>query len=190
MRIFTNNALLLALSLTFFYTIPLFAQTNTKYKETLWEELIPDGYSIERVYEKYQDQISQAPEGSDEAFALFEKVMAELNSAPLNDKIKNSYIKIPGFIAPLDQDGESINEFLLVPYFGACVHSPPPPLNQTVYVKVSTKDGISLEDSFLPIWIYGKIQTTGKKTEIGNAGYSIAEARIEPYLEEEVTDPQ
>ena len=186
---FTRNTFLLTSLLLAILASSLSAGTKTKHKEIFWEELVPDGYTVDSVYAKYQKQVDEAPEGSDEAFALYEKVMEELNNAPLNEKLKDSYIKLPGFIAPLDQDGESINEFLLVPYFGACVHSPPPPLNQTVYVKVSSKDGVSLEDSFLPIWIYGKLQTTGKKTEIGNAGYSIAEARIEPYLEDEMINP-
>jgi hypothetical protein len=81
-------------------------------------------------------------------------------------------------------NGELV-EFLLVPYFGACIHSPPPPLNQTVLVKAKIGDGIrgsGIED---PIWDTGVLTTEGENTKIGDAGYRISNAKIEPYTEED-----
>lgn len=45
-------------------------------------------------------------------------------------------VRIAAFIVPLEDDMQESDEFLLVPYFGACVHTPPPPPNQMVYVKM------------------------------------------------------
>ena len=38
---------------------------------------------------------------------------------------------------PLDGEREKTREFLLVPYFGACIHAPAPPANQVIHVVVS-----------------------------------------------------
>ena len=90
-------------------------------------------------------------------------------------------VRIPGFIAPLNYADDTITEFLLVPYFGACIHVPPPPVNQTVMVTTAEGHGINIRDSSKPFWVMGKIVTEGTTTELAAAGYSIQEAIIEPY---------
>ncbi|MEN8215820.1 MAG: DUF3299 domain-containing protein [Pseudomonadota bacterium] len=104
-----------------------------------------------------------------------------LGVALLYEKLNNKYIKLPGFIAPLTQQKGRITEFLRVPYFGACIHVPPPPVNQTVLVKTATGNGIWTEDMYEPIWVSGQITLERKKTDIGEAGYLIAGATIERY---------
>ncbi|MEC8786836.1 MAG: DUF3299 domain-containing protein, partial [Pseudomonadota bacterium] len=54
-------------------------------------------------------------------------------------------IRIPGFIVPLEQnDEQKATAFFVVPYFGACLHMPPPPPNQILYVEY--KEGIAVKN--------------------------------------------
>ena len=52
--------------------------------------------------------------------------------------LNGQYVKLPGYVVPLESDaGGLLSEFLLVPYYGACIHVPPPPSNQIVYVRLN-----------------------------------------------------
>ncbi len=151
-----------------------------------WDNLIAASHSEEAILAKYQKQIDSLEEDSPELGELYSKIYSELDNAPLNKAIHNKWIKISGFIAPLSYHSGNITEFLLVPYFGACIHVPAPPVNQTVLVKTASDKGIKLEDSFEPVWVSGQIQLEGKKTDIGTAGYSIKNANIELYTEDQI----
>ncbi|GDY27314.1 MULTISPECIES: DUF3299 domain-containing protein [unclassified Agarivorans] len=92
----------------------------------------------------------------------------------VNKELDGKPIRIPGFIVPLDSEGELVTEFLLVPYFGACLHYPPPPPNQIVYV--TYKQGLQLEDLWEPVWVEGTINTQIQDVEgVATVGYSITE---------------
>ena len=158
-----------------------FTLDNVVYREILWDGLIPTDYSAEAIMSKYQDQLAEIEDGSPEASELYGLMQAEFNSAPVNDVLNEVPVRIPGFITPLEYEDDLITEFLLVPYFGACIHTPPPPVNQTVLVKVAEGNGIKPEDSYSPIWVMGKLNTEGATTELANAGYNIEEATFEPY---------
>jgi hypothetical protein len=89
-------------------------------------------------------------------------------------------VRIPGFIVPLDvaQDG-TVSEFFLVPYFGACIHVPPPPANQIVYV--TSPRGIALDSIYEAYWITGKLVLENKSTRLGAAAYSLSADQVEIY---------
>ena len=103
--------------------------------------------------------------------------------------LDGQFVKIPGFALPLEFDGIAVQEFLLVPYVGACIHVPPPPQNQMVFVKLSEPYVIS--SLFQPVWIVGRItvQRTEKILPVVDgkipvaAGYTIEGATVEPYEE-------
>tara|TARA_R110001592_G_scaffold299059_1_gene569943 strand:+ start:49433 stop:49954 length:522 start_codon:yes stop_codon:yes gene_type:complete len=101
-------------------------------------------------------------------------------TAPVVTTLDGRSVKLPGYIVPLgiDADG-SVSEFLLVPYFGACVHVPPPPSNQIVHVR--SKKGIPLAELYQPFWVTGAMQVKYVESDLANAGYQIADARVEPY---------
>ena len=57
-----------------------------------------------------------------------------------NKSLDGATVRLPGFIIPLDARRDGVlDEFLLVPYFGACIHVPPPPPNQLVYVRMARR---------------------------------------------------
>jgi hypothetical protein len=152
-------------------------------KEIDWDELMPEGYKLDDIFAKYQSRIESLEDDSEEAWQLYQTIGEEMANAPLNEKLNDQWIKLPGFIAPIKHKGTLITEFLLVPYFGACIHVPPPPVNQIVFVKTAQGHGIETDDAFQPVWVMGQISVQRKKTEIGEAGYRISEATIAPYEE-------
>jgi uncharacterized protein len=98
----------------------------------------------------------------------------------VNKDLDGISIKLPGFIVPLDigKDG-LVSEFFLVPYFGACIHVPPPPPNQIVYVKM--KKGIALDSIYEAYWITGRMSIQNKSTRLGASAYMVAADKVEIY---------
>ncbi|MCU0759350.1 MAG: DUF3299 domain-containing protein [Steroidobacteraceae bacterium] len=98
----------------------------------------------------------------------------------VNEQLDGVDVKLPGFIVPLDvgKDG-LVSEFFLVPYFGACIHVPPPPPNQIVYVK--TAKGLALDSIYEAYWVTGKMKITKKNTQLGASAYSLAATKVEIY---------
>jgi hypothetical protein len=94
-------------------------------------------------------------------------------------KLNTKKVKIPGFIVPLEDFQEVVKEFLLVPYFGACVHEPPPPPNQMVYAAM--KSGSYKQSMWEPVWIEGTLRVTTYKSIYGNAGFTMTVDKITPY---------
>jgi len=164
-------------------TTSLVTLDNITYQEVMWDALIPENFTADAIMAKYTDQLEQIEDGSPEGLELYAEMQKEFNNAPVNQEVDGTLIKLPGFIAPLEYTDDLITEFLLVPYFGACIHVPPPPVNQTVLVKTGETHGIKIEDSYGPIWILGTLTTDKTTTELAEAGYYMENAIIEPYSE-------
>jgi hypothetical protein len=89
-------------------------------------------------------------------------------------------MKLPGYVVPIEMSGEAVREFLLVPYFGACMHMPPPPANQIVHVVLASpaKDLKAMH----VVWAKGKMLSKRFDSAMGVSGYRIEGAAIEPYV--------
>ena len=157
---------------------------TSKVEEISWDKLIPADYNPEEAVGEYLEQLEKLQDGDLEAAVIYGKIQAELDNAPVNMELDGKTIKMPGFVAPLENENGVIKEFLLVPYFGACIHSPPPPMNQTVMIKAKKGQGVKSDDSSLPVWITGTLKAVEERTSIGAAGYRIENAVIEPYDED------
>ncbi len=163
-------------------TISSASNQDDGFTEIDWDALMPEDFRPEQLLMKYMDQIAALPDDDDpRALELYGIMQAELNNAPINKALAGKSVKLPGFIAPLENVDGKVSEFLLVPYFGACIHVPPPPVNQTVLVKTLADSAIDAEDWMEPVWVLGKIQAEGESTDIGNAGYRIMDARVEIF---------
>ncbi len=89
-------------------------------------------------------------------------------------------VRIAGFVTPLGFDGSEISEFLLVPYVGACIHVPPPPANQIVFV--SGVENYEAEEGLLyPVWVTGTLRAVPLTTDLADVGYQIEGAKVEDY---------
>ena len=94
-------------------------------------------------------------------------------------ELNDSKVKIPGFVIPLEGDENMITEFLLVPYFGACIHVPPPPPNQIIYVKFPK--GAPIQQLWDVIYLVGTLKTESISHDLAQTGYLIAGTAIEEY---------
>lgn len=90
-------------------------------------------------------------------------------------------VRIPGFIVPLEDLQDKAKEFLLVPYYGACVHTPPPPPNQMVFVElVGGPRSLTLFD---PVWVEGELHVERVNSPYGAVSYTMTGQRITRYRE-------
>ncbi|MDJ0950155.1 MAG: DUF3299 domain-containing protein [Alphaproteobacteria bacterium] len=113
----------------------------------------------------------------------------EARNRTLIRELDGKEIQIPGYALPLEFSGETITEFLLVPYVGACIHTPPPPPNQIVHVRAPK--GIKSEGLFTPVWVTGRISTGVSEQSLAyvdgsakiSVGYSMDNVTVEPYEE-------
>jgi hypothetical protein len=111
----------------------------------------------------------------------FMRQMQPQDGDTLAIRLNGREIKIAGYVTPLSFDGDKVVDFLFVPYLGACIHVPPPAVNQIVYVENAT--GLTASNIYEPLWLTGKLTTTSVSTLVANVGYSISGAQVEPYKE-------
>ncbi|WP_416307169.1 DUF3299 domain-containing protein [Neptunicella sp. SCSIO 80796] len=142
--------------------LPMLCMAETK--ELFWEDLVP------KDYVQPEQQVDHNANSSNGQQSQHAPVVAEYNGLE---------VRIPGFVVPLEGDENSLTEFLLVPYFGACIHVPPPPANQIVHVTFAK--GIKIENLYDPIWIVGTLSTQQWSGDIATVGYSLAGTDVLPY---------
>ena len=150
--------------------------------EIEWADLVPADFQqpanpFETMTREEIDKLLDGSEESNKRIAEFEEIMAY---APTNDSLDQKRIKMPGYVVPLDFDGQtSLEEFLLVPYYGACIHTPPPPANQVVHTHAS--EAVEVDDPYNPVWVIGTLHIDTVKSDLAEAGYRLELERIEPY---------
>ena len=92
-------------------------------------------------------------------------------------------VRIPGYLVPIEDDLRHASEFLLVPYFGACSHLPPPPENQMVYVQMVAGEEIDLYSSgWDPVWVTGKLHVEPTESPYGVVGFRLDGLASERYV--------
>lgn len=101
-------------------------------------------------------------------------------AAPVVPELDGQEVKLPGYIVPLEMSAEGrVIEFLLVPYFGACIHVPPPPSNQIVHVR--SELGVMQEALFQPYWVEGPLRVQQSSSELAESGYVMEAIKIYHY---------
>lgn len=117
-----------------------------------------------------------------EQLAAYARYQEALASDKVVEKFNNSYIRLPGFIVPLDFDGHQIvKRFFFVPFFGACIHVPPPPPNQVIYVDFP--EGFTLPAINDPYWLEGKIVIEKTENDTASSAYTMQAHKIHAYYE-------
>ena len=156
-------------AITLLVTTSMAAMASSPHMEISWDELIPADaiqpkeYTIEELHQ-LNDLLAEEDENADIAGRQFVQALA------------GKKIKLPAYVVPLESNTESYNEFLLVPYFGACIHVPPPPPNQTIFAV--DKKGIK-NQLFDAVWAYGTLQIETTNSELAESGYSMKVDKIE-----------
>jgi hypothetical protein len=88
-------------------------------------------------------------------------------------------VRLPGFVVPIDQRGTGVTAFILVPFAGACVHVPPPPANQLVFV--TTETPYESKGLFEPVNVIGMFGVSSLRTHLAEIGYALSADKIEPF---------
>jgi hypothetical protein len=104
-------------------------------------------------------------------------IMSGEAPAPVVTALDGKRVRIGGYVVSLDFDATRVKEFLLVPFVGACIHVPPPPANQLVYVK--SEQGFDVSGAFEPVWVTGTLKVSTAFTGLAEAGYSMAAEKVE-----------
>ena len=92
-------------------------------------------------------------------------------------------IKLAGYVVPLEyNDQKVITAFFLVPYYGACIHVPPPPPNQIIYVRIP--QGVKITDIYNPFWVTGTLKIETVTKDNGVSAYSLDAESVTEYQEQ------
>ena len=162
-----------------------------------WDTLLPDGENeeLDRLYAEYFAKLDEkllaqqpqslleaaktgdyanVPEGSDLDF------MPQIGTFNVVEELDGVRVRLPGFILPFEySESGDITEFLLVPYYGACIHTPPPPPNQIVYVTAEAP--MALGRQWEPIWAVGVLRAMKNMNDLGYAAYTLEIDSWETY---------
>lgn len=148
------------------------------YRDIKWEALVPKDWDPAKDlkaldFGKLQDSDPRAMEA-------LEKMKALWDAAPTVPAMAGAKVRLPGFAIPLENKGGKVSEFILVPYFGACIHSPPPPSNQIIHVLPEHAAKIRSMDA---VWVSGRLATLKTDSYMGASSYRVEASLIEPYAE-------
>ena len=147
------------------------------YQTITWDSLVPKDWDPMKDF-KAQD-LGLLQDGDPRAAALLRRMREAWDNAPTNPAMVGQAVRIPGFVVPLEETKDGLKEFLLVPYFGACIHTPPPPANQIIHVLPhSAAKGVRSMD---PVWITGTLATVRTDSYMGAASYRVEATSVEPY---------
>ena len=154
-----------------------------------WPHLVPDNERAKLItpgnvdHSKGQERPRGNPLSSDDVFNALEGGRDGGRESPVYYPVKtwhNKKIKIPGYIVPVDYNSKgAITSFFLVPYFGACIHVPPPPPNQIIYVRYPT--GFSMQALYEPFWITGTLKVETMQSELAESLYTLQGTAINAY---------
>ncbi|MCP3667224.1 MAG: DUF3299 domain-containing protein [Gammaproteobacteria bacterium] len=159
--------------------LPLNAASTEPAQELEWDAMIPADFRPDKIMGQFGD-INELEDDDPRAQKILKELEAAWNEAPVVESLDGKRVKLPGFVVPIEGDGKKLSEFLLVPYYGACIHVPPPPSNQTVYVTVPKGDA-KIRQAFDTVWVTGTMSAKSFSSDLATAGYQIEAEEVTPY---------
>ena len=129
--------------------------------------------------ETFRKRLGQVVQRSGDTHAQFARD-AGIDRSALSQLLTGRAVRLPGFVVPLDETPAGLTSFLLVPYFGACIHTPPPPANQIVHVHAKTPVKSRTMDA---VWVRGTLKIERAASSMGTSGYRLDAVGVEPYVE-------
>ncbi len=158
---------------------PSTGTSKPAYREIKWDDLVPADWD---PFKEMKDlNLGGLSDADPRAAAALKKMRDYWDNAPVNPKLEDQAVRIPGYVVPLDDSTTGLKEFLLVPYFGACIHTPPPPANQIVHViPRSAAKGFRSMDT---VWVSGTLKAAKSDTAMGASGYRLDAVVVEPYVD-------
>jgi hypothetical protein len=166
-------------------------KVSAAYQSIEWTDLLPPE-DLEAILNP-PEELSDIQDGSleDQIGSQIKNTLVKASDsayqkALVSTKVIESFdgkaVKLPGFIVPLEfGENQVVTRFFLVPYFGACIHVPPPPPNQII--DSIYPNGLALKNLYDPFWISGVLSTEITENELAVSAYKIQVQKIEPYEE-------
>ena len=145
---------------------------------TQWEELVPTDWDPMAGLKLGGAGAGMLRDGDPKAMAMLDKLREVWDNAPVRNDIDGKPVKLPGYLVPLESVKGEVSELLLVPYFGACIHTPPPPANQIVHVKLAKPVKLATMDV---ITVSGTLHAGRSESPMGVSGYRVEGATVEKY---------
>lgn len=146
------------------------------YRSLGWNALMPKNWNPAQAFEGLD--FSALSDADPRAAEALKRLQQAWEQAPVESSLDRQRVRMTGFVVPLDGSQGALREFLLVPYYGACIHTPPP-ANQIVHVKLATPSKeIKLMDS---VAVTGLIRVQHSKTEQGASGYTLSGDSVAPF---------
>ena len=149
------------------------------FRDTRWPELLPTGWDPDSQLKALQKGGVVLMDSSPQAQDMMQQIRDIWDNAPANPAMHGIAVRIPGYVVPLEVSIYGIREFLLVPYFGACIHTPPPPSNQIIRVW-SAKQQKHLR-SMDAVWVSGTLSTVRSESDMGPSSYRLELAEVQAY---------
>ncbi|MGA7327151.1 MAG: DUF3299 domain-containing protein [Rhodomicrobium sp.] len=174
--------------------VPVFAASNEPVMDLAWAKLMPPAPPVQTM--KAKSFLSGAtpfagaggsepppPPMINDKVWMSEKRLQPGAGAQVTvvKELDGKHVRIGGYVVPLDFEATNVKEFLLVPFVGACIHVPPPPPNQIIYVK--TAKGFDVAGSFDPVYVTGTLKVASQYTGLAETGYSIDAEKVDARKE-------
>jgi uncharacterized protein len=150
------------------------AGTANQLREIKWEELSPKDWD---PFAAIRDLNFATLKDSDpKAMEALQKLTESRNQAPIVPELAGQSVRISGFIIPLTKVKDEVHDFLLVPYFGACIHTPPPPSNMVLHVVPDKpfKGGVTMD----AVTVSGVLSIQRTESPWGTAGYKLTGKQV------------
>lgn len=152
----------------------LLAQSADQYRVLDWLDLLDDRDRQATL------NLPELDHSSENGFIANEAWQEVLNSTRVRPELDRQRIELAGFVVPIDtNDKGDVTEMFLVPYFGACIHVPPPPANQIIHIKYPK--GLALEDLTTPFRVQGTLRVETVRNDLASASYAMQADQILLY---------
>jgi len=154
------------------------ADTPRSFRLVRWWELTPKEWDPTKRLRELD--LNTMKDSDPRSQRFLQEMRATWDNAPTVSALNGEAVRLVGYIVPLDGLAAELREFLLVPYFGACIHSPPPAANQIVQVTLpEAVKGFAAMDM---AQVSGIMKTMRQDSRMGVSGYHIAALEMERYV--------
>lgn len=175
-----------------FYFCCIFTANASEYKPLDWDQLIPEAeleimknlsYLLTNPHQPLDPSADIRDDMETARIQLDDPdIQGVMNSINVRPELNNKTVSIPGFVVPIETNSKNaITEFFLVPYFGACIHVPPPPPNQIIFVRYDK--GLDVQELWMPFEISGTLLTEYLENDIAVSAYSFIADHVKEYEE-------
>jgi hypothetical protein len=141
-----------------------------------WADLVPNGWDPMQAWDR--GDLRKLPDTDPRARQALEEMQDAWVHAPTRADLEGLSVQLSGYVVPLDFGRGGVRDFLLVPYAGACIHTPPPPSNQIVHVIAAERvKGLKTMDT---VTVGGQLGIERMETELGASGYVLKASHVAP----------